>query len=244
MANSSRTTMGILDVKIATRLGIKTSIVKVAYHENDLFCSTILKALKKYLKSDDEDYDDAAAEIALGRINTIGCNKVREHCNLIEWLEDDDVTLCDLDSTSTPILKSGLDIILEPKTGERKSLTAPRRKKQVGSVADVLMKKTLLPVSYLECEVEVDGKLNLQQQLRVGLVQVMKDVFHLGYCDEKQRGQLRNNLGHINNVLCFVQKYWKVLVRKEFPELPKPLQSSPLMDLLSNMKRELRENKK
>ena len=86
MANSSRTTMGILDVKIATRLGIKTSIVKVAYHENDLFRSTILKALKKYLKSDDEDYNDAAAEIALGRINTIGCNKVREHCNGLTFL--------------------------------------------------------------------------------------------------------------------------------------------------------------
>ena len=48
---------------------------------------------------------------------------------------------------------------------------------------------------------------------------------------------METNLGLVNNILCFFEKHWKVLLRKEFPELLKGLESSPLLDMLSTVKR-------
>ena len=111
-------------------------------------------------------------------------------------------------------------------------------------MTDVLMVmgKTLLPVKYLTSEVEINSDLNLQEQLKVGLVKLMKDELNLGFCDGKQKDQLTTYLRHLNNILCFFERHWNVLLRKEFPELPKGLESSPLLDILSTMKR-LSENK-
>ena len=229
--------MAILDVKLSTRGGTKTSVVKIIYNELDSFRSTVVQALKKYLEREHEDHDDAAAEDTLQRIVTIRCNKTKTHNDLLEWLGEEEVCVGDLHSLETPIMKSGLDITLEPKREARSSLTAPRRRKKIGNVGDVLMRRTLLPVKYLTSEVEINSDLNLQEQLKVGLVKLMKDDLNLGFCDGKQKDQLTTNLGHLNNILCFFEKHWKVLLRKEFPELPKGLESSPLLDMLSTVKR-------
>ena len=97
--------------------------------------------------------------------------------------------------------------------------------------------KVLLPIKYLIFEEDIDGILNLQEQLKVGLLSAMKVDFELGYCDGKQKEQLTKNLALMNNILCFFEKYWKVMLRKNFPELPQHLQSSPLLDMLTSTKR-------
>ena len=65
----------------------------------------------------------------------------------------------------------------------------------------------------------------------------MKVDFELRYCDGKQKEQLAKNLALMNNILCFFKKHWKVLLRKNFPELPQHLQSSPFLDMLTSTKR-------
>ena len=62
------------------------------------------------------------------------------------------------------------------------------------------------------------------------------EEIELGYTDGKQKKTLETNAKHICDFLCFVQKYWKVLVRAEFQRIPigpENFKDSPLLQLVT-----------
>ena len=113
-----------------------------------------------------------------------------------------------------------MDIILSPivnKNGVSENVS----KKAKVSIADVLMKKVILEksMSFLQWEIDIDLVPEINEQVTEKLYFLFEEI-DLGYCDPGQKNKLKTNAGHLNGTLCFVQKFWKVLFRAEFPRIP------------------------
>ena len=92
-------------------------------------------------------------------------------------------------------------------------------------------------VEYLRYETDLDEEACIDTQILHYLYDYLEEI-KLGYRDEKQKNKLVTNIQKIKNTLCFVQKYWKVLLRAEFPTLPdNQFSSSKFISALIGMKR-------
>ena len=81
------------------------------------------------------------------------------------------------------------------------------------------MGRVLLNMQYLLYERDVDKHQEIDEQLMEKLYSIYIEI-ELGYYDPRQKAQLETNTRHIKNVLCFIQKHWKVLMRADFPTIP------------------------
>ena len=74
-------------------------------------------------------------------------------------------------------------------------------------------------MEYLQWEGDIDVQTEIQEQIKQKLYSLFEGI-ELGYSDRGQQDRLITNAGHIQSTLCFVQKYWNVLFRAEFPFIP------------------------
>ena len=177
-------------------------------------------ALKRFRKNDapieSVEVENAEVEKAFKCVKSVSCNQ----SDLTEFITNPAASLEALNSPDTPLFKLGMDIILSPivnKNGVSENVS----KKAKVSIADVLMKKVILEksMSFLQWEIDIDLVPEINEQITEKLYSLFEEI-DLGYCDPDQKNKLETNAGHLNGTLCFVQKFWKVLFRAEFPRIP------------------------
>lgn len=185
---------------------------------------------------------DDALDAAIGRIETITADASDPGaCNLVEFLHEGD-TLKDLHSDSTPIITKGIYILLPDENINVDVInvdlpTEPAKKKQKTCAFKAMMGKDYKFVEYLRYETDLDEEACIDTQILHYLYDYLEEI-KLGYRDEKQKNKLMTNIQKIKNTLCFVLKYWKVLLRAEFPTLPdNQFSSSKFISALTGMKR-------
>ena len=185
---------------------------------------------------------DDALDAAIGRIETITADASDPGaCNLVEFLHEGD-TLKDLHSDSTPIITKGIYILLPDEIINVDVInvdlpTKPAKKKQKTCAFKAMMGKDYKFVEYLRYETDLDEEACIDTQILHYLYDYLEEI-KLGYRDEKQKNKLVTNIQKIKNTLCFVQKYWNVLLRAEFPTLPdNQFSSSKFISALTGMKR-------
>jgi hypothetical protein len=201
------------------------SKTKVVAKESDLLRTVVRNAVVKLLKSEGKDAADSDVDAAIKRIQAITTNTTDPGASdLIEFLESPDATLEALNTKDTPILADGIDIHLPKEiinVDDDSDAPEPALKKQKVCAFAMLMGTTAEKgVEYLRSEKDIDKEENIDGQILHKLYEHLEEI-GLGYRDINQRKRLEANMQIIKNTLCFVQKYWKVLLRAEFPDLPK-----------------------
>ena len=77
-----------------------------------------------------------------------------------------------------------------------------------------------MDLRYLEMkELDIDKEREINEQVLAEVYEVFKEV-ELGYHSNDQKEMLITNAEKLKNTLCFVQKYWKVLLHAEYPHIP------------------------
>ena len=213
--------MPFIDVRLSERKGSITK-TKLFVNDGDLLVSAVKGAIANYVKANNVTGDKTLIATQLVntflRIKSVKCND----CDLTEFTDDNNTnaTLVQLDSKSTPIFENGIDITLSPEE-KSKEIEEPPTKKQKKSMTDVLMKRVTLDTKYLiEEETDIDNPdPNVDVLIKRQLFVILEEM-KLGYVDEGQKRELKTNVGHINNALCFTFKHWKVLLRADHPHIP------------------------
>ena len=192
----------------------------------DPLLTVVKKAVTKLIKREGKDATDSAVDAAIKRIQSI-TTRIGDPCacDLLEFLHEPDATLENLNSTNTPILEGGIihiNILNEPIDIDDEPITssAPPAKKPKIDAYDVMLGKTAVKVNYLQYDENIDGEAQIDEQIK-RQIYILLEEMGLGYRDDKQKRKLATNTQKIKNTLCFVQKYWKVLLSAEFPHLPK-----------------------
>ena len=73
---------------------------------------------------------------------------------------------------------------------------------------------------------------NIQKQIKE-LINVALYQLGMGYTDDDSKRSLVTFANSLSNVLCFIHKHWKALMRKDFPSLPSQyINKSMLLSLL------------
>ena len=68
----------------------------------------------------------------------------------------------------------------------------------------------------------------------------MFEKIELGCCSNDQKEQLIKNAGHLMKSLCFIRKYWRVLLRADYPQIPEgeeDFTSSKLLNAITGLTR-------
>ena len=110
------------------------------------------------------------------------------------------------------------------------------------SLGDVLSKK-VVKKKVLKLVIDLDVDPSLDVQICDKLYSIFEEI-DLGYADNGQKKALENNAQHLKNSLCFIQKFWKVLVRAEFPIIPdsnEDFSESKLLNALAETTRKKRK---
>ena len=215
-----------LACRIIERKGGAASLTKLIVKEEDLLIVTINKALSKFIKSTDVTHINEA----FNRIKGVTCNG----CNLSELLIDDpDYNLLAMNSNDTPIFKKGIDIILKP----IQPATTTAKKTKVCAHA-VLMKRAQMELNYCRREVkDVNKEPEINEQTLDKVYEFFEEI-ELGYWSNDQKHNLTKNGDHLMKVLCFIQKYWKVLLRADYPHIPAgDFESSKLLKAIIGLNR-------
>ena len=174
-----------------------------------------------------EDVDNA-----FNRVKSVTCNG----SDLTDFVIDDhNCYLGAMNSPDTPIFKMGIDILLTPV--ETTPDTTTKKTKLINPLA-VLMKEVQLELRYLELtEKDVDKEPEVDEQILAKLYGLFMEM-EVGYYNNDQEEKLIKNAGHLKNTLCFVQKYWKVLIRAEYPHIPTgDYKSSMLLNAITDLER-------
>ena len=187
-----------------------------ANKEVDLLSDFVRRGIRRFRKKDagveSAEEEDAAVEEAFSRVSSVSC----DGCDLTDLLKDPNATLDALNSSDTPIFASGIDIrLLLNSTGNAK-------KKAKVCAHDVLLGKVDLGKDncFLKCEIDMDEEYPLvHHQIQQRLYSLFEDI-DLGYCDDVERVALKGNAELLQSTLCFIQKYWKVILRADFPRIP------------------------
>ena len=239
--------MPFIDIRLSERKG-SISKTKLFVNDGELLVAAVKGAIAKYVNTNNITGDETFIATQLVntylRIKSVNCND----CDLTEFIDDNntDATLVQLDSKSTPIFENGIDITLSPEEKIKEIEESPTKKPKK-SMTDVLMKRVVLNTKYLtEEQTDIDNlEPNVDVLIKRELFVILENEMKLGYVDEGQKKELKTNVGYINNVLCFVFKYWKALLRAEHPNIPNGLDnfdSSLLLAALGNVSR--KKNKK
>ena len=228
--------MVLIDFTVQEHKGAHVYKFKVSAKREDPLQVIAKKAIRTYLDKQPCALGEDV-EAAMGRIRSISCS----NSDITEWLDEPEATIDELDSAETP---TGSGYVIELTPIHRHELEPPQSKKQK-PMADILMGRAVINMSFLKVEIEIRKETSmlqddLQQQLTASLYSVWQ-VQDLGYCDGHQKAQLKLNTKKLVDTLCFVQKHWRVLLRAPFPEIPKDTdddyQSSVLLNKLGGLKR-------
>ena len=100
--------MVFIDCRLFERKGGKPSKTKVSAKETDLLKDIVRRAIEKLLKRETqvEQLDPADLDLAIKRIKNVSCNEYA----LIEFLNDPDASIKELNSEDRDIFWKGLDI--------------------------------------------------------------------------------------------------------------------------------------
>ena len=204
--------------------------------ENYLLSDFVKSGIRRFRKKDEgvESIleEDAAVDEAFSRVTSVSCDGY----DLTDLLHDPAASLEALNSRDSPIFAAGISIHLPPAP----TSTRNAQKKSKTCAIDVMLGNVAHPsldkdMQFLEYVINADDgvpDINLQIQERIYSTFVEID---LGYLDGRQQDALKGNAELLQNTLCFIQKYWKVLLRADFPHIPDSngYQSSKLLAGLS-----------
>jgi hypothetical protein len=144
-------------------------------------------------------------------ITGLSCNNF----DIIEFVDDYDSSLSDLESDLVPLSKNNIVVTLAAK---ERVVVPSKIGVQDDAFAVIMQAAQPKPVQFLPISA-LDESASIQDQLASGLESLCLDL-ELGYkCNESEK-QLKQNISKIKDVLCFVQKHWKTFFRRDFPSLP------------------------
>lgn len=231
--------MPFIDFRFRQRKGANPFKLKVYAEEDDLLLHTVKSALNQLIKKEECDHDDA--DTAFKFVKMVSCCA----SELDDLLSHPKSTIDKLNSSDTPILTKGIDVLLPPKEVPEQLLTNTGKKAKHSS-SDVLMGRVVLNQAYLKFEHKSrEGKQSKDPQIDE---QILEDLYtyyeeiELGWRDERQEKLLRKNAQTIKNALCFCQKHWDVLLRAKFLKIPSTVdgfESSKLLQLVANTTRNI-----
>ena len=187
-----------------------------ANKEVNLLSNFVRRGIRRFRKKEvgveSAEEEDAAVEDTLSRVSSVSCDGY----DLTDLLKDPTATLDALNSSDTPIFASGIDIRL------LLNFTGNAKKKAKVCAYDVLLGNVDLgkDIPFLKCEIDMDEENPLlHHQIQQRLYSLFEDI-DLGYCDDGERVALKGNAEQLQSTLCFIQKYWKALLRADFPCIP------------------------
>ena len=204
--------------------------------EEDLYADAVEEVLAEYaatvaddaafVEGSDDDVDPikVATQTLLGRIKSVKC--AGKPTELYKFLQRSGITLKMLNSAATPIFKSGIAINLAPK-----EVRVPPAKDAPNLLnpLDILMGKGEPEhVKFLSPSPD-EPKPRMDAQIKARVVELLSEDIKLGYFSITQRACLAKNAGTLVSVLCCVQKHWKKLLRKDFPNVPVGDKSNSLL---------------
>ena len=208
--------------RLTERKGGTTWKAKVpAKKEEDLLSDFVKSGIRRFRKKDEgvESVleEDAAVGEAFSRVTSVTCAGY----DLTDLLQDPAASLAALNSDDTPIFSAGISIHLSPVPKS----TGNAQKKAKTNAIDVMMGKVVHPslvkdIRFLKNVVNVDAGLpDINLQIQQMLYSLFEEI-DLGFYDGRQSDALKGNAELLQNTACFIQKYWKVLLRADFPRIP------------------------
>ena len=162
--------------------------------------------------------------------------------NLLKFAQNSNVETAALDSSSCPLFRDGMRIDVAPEH-DQPSPPSKEARKKLPSALDVLSGDAEpLSVRYLTHDATSTCSQDLDVQVRKELY-ILVESSELGYFSHDQKTTLQKNLYIISNVLCFVDKHWKTLLKADYPAIPDGDYSfSQLLRALLKCGRENRKN--
>ena len=215
-----------IDCRLTERKCGTASLVKLVAKEEELLIVTVNKAISKFINNTDAKHVSEAFK----RIKDVTCND----CSLSDFIVDaKEFNLHALNSKSTPIFDKGIDITLTPI--KHANTTAKKTKVCAHSL---LMKEVQLELNYCKRDVkDVNKEPEINEKTMDKAHEVFEDV-ELGCWSNNQKDNLTKNADHLMKGLCFMQKYWKVLLGSECPHIPAgDFDSSKLLNAIVGLNR-------
>ena len=232
----------LVDVTIAEGAG-STFVAKIELEDHntlhdaaELGFAEMLACLERLPNLQDGDTCESAAlnravRGMIARVKSAKCNNVE----LFKYFDREDITVHNLDSATTPIVRKGLKFVLSPEDegdlggdegGEPGNVQKP---KAVRKLDDVLLGRDPASVKYMEF-VPRAGNNTIDKQIKEQLYNLCENI-KLGYCNTDQKFQLAANLQKLETVLCAVEMHWHKLLRADFPHVPEgDYKSSKLLE--------------
>ena len=193
-----------------------------------------LEVLSDYARncaSDSPDDDDSLLIHAhMQRISSIKCKGV-ETTEMLSFLSNSNATLCVLDSVNTPFLKNGLVFHLTPDKG----ILTPKDSK-VNAFNMMMGNGTMSEIKFLEPP-PTKSNPRLDDQIKSELVSYFTEDMQIGYFNPDQKKCLEKIVTQLVGVLCAVQKHWRKLMARNFPEIPSKFDDCELLEVVSNCSR-------
>jgi hypothetical protein len=228
--------MLFIGCRLTERKGSTALKAKIPAKKEDLLCDFVRRAIRRFCKKDPGvetlQVEDAAVDEAFKRVTVVSCVGY----DLTDLVQNPAASLEALNSNDTPLFTSGIDIYLSI----TRSLTVNKKiKKPKHSATDVLMGRVVLEkeMKLLKWDINVDGEPEIHHQVMQKLYSLFEEI-DLGFFDDKQKESLSAIAEYLKNTLCFIQKFWKVLLRADFPRLPSnEFDSSKLLTLLTTTTR-------
>ena len=121
--------MVFVDCRLIERKGGKVFKKKVLAIPEHLLGTIVKKSIDAFLGKDDRTILDDCVDGAMKRIQSISCND----SDITEYVDE---PIRDLDSTDSPIFKSGLDIVLSPYQSCNKCHNNQKSKDQLRRCSD------------------------------------------------------------------------------------------------------------
>lgn len=175
-----------------------------------------LEVLSDYARncaSDSPDDDDSLLIHAhMQRIYSIKCKGV-ETTEMFSFLSNSNATLGVLDSVNTPFLKNGLVFHLTPDKG----ILTPKDPK-VNAFNMMMGNGTMSEIKFLEPP-PTKSNPRLDDQIKSELVSYFMEDMQIGYFNPDQKKCLEKIVTQLVGVLCAVQKHWRKLMARNFPEI-------------------------
>ena len=203
-----------LDAVVSDRKGAAHELtMKLLVKDNASLDDAVRAALSTYgrIKAKENPGNDTSVDVYMTRIKYVMCKST----DLGNFVTEPEARIDALDSVLCPILKSGFHVRLNQMEVEQ-----PVGKKAKPCAHAKMMGWTPPEVMYLMAPLHPeDEEGRMDHQIGDKLISLF-ELNQLGYCNGDQKTQLQQNKGHLQNILCFIQKNWQKLFRANFPQLP------------------------
>ena len=227
-------------VDIGNRVVFKS---KIFTDSTSLFHDVVTEALEEHARAvvdpnqsasafdDDEDPFKRETLILLGRVVSIKCIGVRQSAELFKHLQKSNVPLKMLDSIETPVFRTGITVKLG-KIVHEATQTKPKK-----NPFDVMMAQGKPEAAKFIDSPPLQHDSHLDVQLQIKLFDHIRDVIKLGYYNPEQKDVIVLNVGKIVSTLCMLEKHWRKIFHKDFPQLPQKYSNCELADVVTHCRR-------